>query len=148
MGSTPHVRCFHFIIKHIVSSTYIFPQSYYTRNQILTVLMYIVQVFVVITEDSTTNESHRDKIFPPILNVDGRISFAFSMLSFKFVQYWLGIHFSISSLVILNSIHSQTNVSSWLAKSNTHILRFTCLHDHHQMTLNMDMVIPDTCLNL
>ena len=65
MGSTPQVRCFHSIIRHSVRSTYIFPQSYYDRNQILTVLMHMVQIFVVITEESTTNDSHRgENSFP------------------------------------------------------------------------------------
>ena len=61
MGSTPQVICFQSIIKHSVPSTYISPQSYYKRNQILTFLIYMVLVFVMITEESTNNDSHRDK---------------------------------------------------------------------------------------
>ena len=53
MGYTTQVRCFPSIIKHSVSSAYMFTQSYYNRNKILTVLMYMVQIFGVITEEST-----------------------------------------------------------------------------------------------
>ena len=68
-----------------------FPQSYYNRNQILTVFMNMVQIFLVITEDFTSNDSHRSKNVSPIMHVDGRISFDFSSFSFKFGQYFSAI---------------------------------------------------------
>ena len=55
-----------------------FPQSYYNRNQILNVLVCMVHIFAVITEEISTNDSHRGKKVSPILHVDGRIRFAFS----------------------------------------------------------------------
>ena len=56
-----------------------FTQSYYNRYQILTVFMNMVQIFGVITEEFTTNDSHRGKNVPPILHIDSRIYFALSI---------------------------------------------------------------------
>ena len=38
-----------------------FPQSNYSRNKIFTVLLYMVQIFGVTNEESTTNDIHRGK---------------------------------------------------------------------------------------
>ena len=103
-------QIFHSIIRYSVPFPYIFPLSYYNRNQILNFFMNMVQIFGVITEDFTINDSKRGTKVPPIMRFDGRIYFAVSSFSFKFVQYLPGIYFSILSIVILVSINPRGKI--------------------------------------
>ena len=148
MGSTPQVRCFHSIIEHIFPSTYILPQIYYNINQILTVLMYMIQIFVVITEESTTNDIHRGKNISP--------QFCMLMVVFLFPSQVFLSKFSNVYLLLLFQYHSLLSWFQYIPRllflldlpSLTPIFLSTCIQENHQKTLYMDVVILDTYLNI
>ena len=122
MGSNHQIRCFHYIIKHsspplIITTRVIIKETKYLLSLCIwfIFLRWLLKSLPPITSIGV-------KIVSPILNVDVSSSLALSGFSFKVVQYWLLFPFSISSIVILDSIHYQKNVSAWLDKSNTRFL--------------------------
>ena len=116
MGSNPQVIFYHYIINHSVPSTHISHQIYYNRNQMVIVLLYMIQIFGVITEYSTTNDSHRGKTVTPILHIDVNISCAFSSFSFYFsnddLVFLCQYHQLLSWFQYIRSKHSLLNLSS------------------------------------
>ena len=141
MGSTPQVRCFHSIIKQSVPSTYILLQSYYNRNQIITVLMNMVETFGVITEEFTINDSHTVTKVSPIMHVDGRISFAFSIF------FWECIETRITIDDIDKGIPSQYwNILKKKLEKAKEILPSTCIIGETILPLWLSLVVDSSVI--
>ena len=105
--------------------------------------MNMVQIFGLITEEFTTNESHIGKKVPPILHVDGRISFDFSF----FLSNLPNI-----DLVFLFQYHELLSWFQYIPR-NMFPLDFTSLIPIwfklvYRKIIKRDMITLDTYLNI
>ena len=139
MSSTYQVRCFQSVIKQGVPSPYIFSQSYYNRQKILSVFMNMVHIFGVITEAFASNDSKRSKMcFPYYAFWRCYLFYCFKFL-FQFQPIFICCPF-------LNTFPEKKSV--WLANFYHPYSFMIFLHYHPWNIPNTDMVILYTYLTL
>ena len=118
---------------------YKFPEFNITDNGFLVSLWTFFIFFGWLMKSLLSMTAIEVKHVSPILHFDDIVYFAVVRFCFKVNKYFF---------VILFWIHPQTKVFSWIAKYNTYSNFINFLQDNLQNTPNMDVVIPDTYLNI
>ena len=119
-------------------------QSYYTRNQILTFLLYMVQIFGVSTEEFTINEIHiGNNNFP---KYEYWWSYFFCLFKFFFQNFPIFTsYYFVDNINCFPVFNTFSGKCLWLTcQVNTNFLKLTCFQENNQKTLYTDVVTLDT----